>query len=211
MSTLQNVLPTSVGPSTVSNVNRQGTLPTSNKGTLPTSNQGTLPNINPVNVTPANAEVNLTPINTVVSLIPKEVIPGLKDVKDNTDVKDFIPPNTIANIQNPVNILQQERSKITTNPFIPNEQKMMEFQTIDRESNEIIKKAYEKNNIYNFSIKQINENISKSTIGFLDDLFIKPENNNWIEYIQIILLKEERYVYLGFLLIMFVVLVMFIE
>jgi hypothetical protein len=178
---------------------------------LPKSNVGTSTVSNPVNVTPANAEVNLTPINTVVSLIPKEVIPGLKDAKDNTDVKEFIQPNTIANIQNPVNILQQERSKITTNPFIPNEQKIMEFQTIDRESNEIIKKAYEKNNIYNFSIKQINENISKSTIGFLDDLFIKPENNNWIEYLQIILLKEERYVYFGFLLIMFVVFMKFIE
>ena len=178
--------------STLQNINI-GTLPKS-VGTLPTS-VGTLP----TSVTPANAEVNLTPINTNLSLIPKEVIPGLKDAKES------VPTNTIANIQNPVNILQQERSKITTNPFIPNEQKTMEFEAIDHESNEIIKRAYEKNNIYNFSIKQINENISKSTIGFLDDLFIKPENNNWIEYLQIILLKEERYVYFGFLLIMFVV------
>ncbi len=143
-----------------------------------------------------------------MSLIPKDVIPGLKDVKD---VKEFIPTNTIVNVQNPINILQQERSKITTNPFIPNEQKIREFETIDHESNEIIKKAYEKNNIYNFSINQINENISKSTIGFLDDLFIKPENNNWIDYLQIILLKEERYVYFGFLLIIFVIFMMFIE
>jgi|LakMenEpi03Aug12_release.lakeMendotaPanAssembly.Ray.scaffolds.fasta_scaffold10703_12 hypothetical protein len=114
-------------------------------------------------------------------------------------------------VQNPVNILQQERSKITTNPFIPNEQKIRELQAIDLESNEIINKAYEKNNIYNFSIKQINENISKSTIGFLNDLFIKPEESNWVEYLQIILLNEERYVYLGFILIMLVIFIQFID
>jgi hypothetical protein len=194
-----------------------GSLPNDNAGTLPNDNAGTLPN---VNLTPSNADDNLTPINTTVNLIPNDIISILKEKNKNeegniitdNDTDNNNDTNTNTNtIQNPVNILQQERSKITTNPFIPNEQKIMELGIIDHESNEIIKKAYEKNNIYNFSIKQINENISNSTIGFLDDLFIKPENNNWIEYLQIILLKEERYVYLGFLLIMFVIFMMLIE
>ena len=53
--------------------------------------------------------------------------------------------------------------------------------------------------------------ISKSTVEFLDDLFVKPENENWIEYLQVILLKNERYVYFGFILIMFVIFMKFIE
>jgi len=163
------------------------------------------------NVTPVNVEDNLTPINTKNIIIPDDIISILKEKNKKEEGNIITGAIDISNIQNPVNILQQESSKITTNPFIPNEQKIMELEVIDRESNEIIKKAHEKNNIYNLSIKQINENISKSVIGFLDDLFIKPENNNWIEYLQIILLKEERYVYLGFLLIMFVIIMMFIE
>ena len=170
-------------------------------------NQGEV-NVTPantkVNLTPANTEANLTLINTKNNLIPDDIISILKE-KNKKEEGNIITGN-IANIQNPVNILKQEKSKITTNPFIPNEQKIMELEVIDRESNEIIKKAHEKNNIYNLSIKQINENISKSVIGFLDDLFIKPENNDWINYIQIILLKEDRYVYFGFILIMFVIL-----
>ena len=172
-------------------------------------NQGEV-NVTPVNVkanvTPVNVEDNLTPINTKNIIIPDDIISILKE-KNKKEEGNIITGNDIANIQNPVNILQQERSKITTNPFIPNEQKIMELEIIDHESNEIIKKAHEKNNIYNFSIKQINENISNSTIGFLDDIFIKPENNNWIEYLQIILLKEDRYVYFGFLLIIIVILI----
>lgn len=155
------------------------------------------------------------------SIIPADVIPGLKDKdKDKDKVQegniimkeeDSFKNNNIANIQNPVNILKQQSSKITTNPFISNEQKIKEFEIIDKEANEIIKKAYSKNDIYNFSISEINKRISKSVIGFLNDIFVKPEKYNWVEYLQLILLEEERYVYLGFLLIMFVIFMKFIE
>jgi hypothetical protein len=160
------------------------------------------------------------------SIIPDNVIPGLKEnvkieegniiIKDSTnqDAKQDTNQDAIqdiANIQNPINILQQEKSKITTNPFIPNEQKIREFEIIDKEANEIIKKAHDKNNIYNVSISEINSRISKSTIGFFNDLFLKPEKENWIEYLQLILLKEERYTYLGFVLISFVIFMKFIE
>ena len=48
-------------------------------------------------------------------------------------------------MNNPVPILQQEKSSITTNPFIPNDQKIKELEIIDKEANKIIEDAYNKN------------------------------------------------------------------
>jgi hypothetical protein len=141
-----------------------------------------------------------------------------KKQKDSGEDNNYIPLPTTDNIladtgivSNPVNILARERSNLTTNPFIPNEQRIREFEVIDKRANEIMQRAYDKNDIYNFSINDINKNISKSTVEFLDDLFVKPENENWIEYLQVILLKNERYMYFGFILIMFVIFMKFIE
>ena len=111
-------------------------------------------------------------------------------------------------MNNPVPILQQEKSNITTNPFIPNDQKIKELEIIDERANKIIEEAYNKNkttSISNLSIKDIITNISDSVIGILDDLFLKPENINWKDYISIILKKNQRYTYIGvlFLIIAF--------
>lgn len=110
----------------------------------------------------------------------------------------------IINIQNPIPILQQDKSMITTNPFIPNEQKIKELEVLDEEANKIIENAYNKNktnSISNLSLKEINKNVSSSFIGFLDDLFIKPDNIKWQEYLPIILQKDQRYTYFGILFI----------
>jgi hypothetical protein len=129
----------------------------------------------------------------------------------NPSILQLVNTSNVQAISNPVNILAMERSNITTNPFIPNKQKIQEFEMIDNMANEIIKKAYEKNDIYNYSINDISKKISSSFIGFLDELFIKPPNENWFEYLQVILLKEDRYVYFGFVLILFVIFMKFIE
>lgn len=113
--------------------------------------------------------------------------------------------NQIVNIQNPVPILQQERSSITTNPFIPNEQKTLELKTLDMEANKIIEDAWitnKNNSIKNLSINNINQNVSSSFIGFMDDLFIKPKEKSWKEYIVEILNKDQRYTYIGILFIL---------
>jgi hypothetical protein len=113
--------------------------------------------------------------------------------------------NQIINIQNPVPILQQERSSITTNPFIPNEQKEMELRMMDVEANKIIEEAYKKNkttSISYLSIQDINKNISSSTIGVLDDLFKKPPHVPWSDYLLNIIQKDQRYTYIGVLLIL---------
>ena len=105
-------------------------------------------------------------------------------------------------MDNPVPILQQEKSNITTNPFIPSEQKIKELEIIDKKANKIIEDAYNTNkttSISNLSIKDIIINISDSVIGLLDDLFVKPENIDWPNYISSILQKNQRYTYIGIL------------
>lgn len=110
----------------------------------------------------------------------------------------------IANLQNPMPILQQVSSNITTNPFIPNKQKIEEIEILESEANKIIEKAHENKDtsIQNVTIKKIGENISISVVGFLDDLFIKPSEISWSNYLLVIIKKEDRYAYFGILFIM---------
>jgi hypothetical protein len=115
---------------------------------------------------------------------------------------------TIINLQNPKPILQQDRSNIVTNPFIPNVQKERELETINKEASDIIEKEYNKNktsSILNQPIKDINKNIAGSVIGILDDLFNKPDDTDWTSYIQTILQKDQRYAYIGILFILIAV------
>lgn len=112
--------------------------------------------------------------------------------------------NRIANISNTIPILQQERSSITTNPFIPNEQRTLELEQIDKQANLIIEEQYNKNkksSIFNLPLRDINTNISSSFIGFFNDLFLKPADMPWRIYIPMILERDQRYTYIGVLCI----------
>lgn len=122
--------------------------------------------------------------------------------------------NQISNIQNPIPILQQERSSIITNPFIPNEQKTLELETLDKEANKIMEDAWIKNksnSIINLSLTDINRNISSSFIGLMDDLFKKPKDIPWKEYIVEIFNKDQRYTYIGILFILIAIYISFIK
>ncbi len=106
----------------------------------------------------------------------------------------------IINIENPVPILKQERSEIITNPFIPNEQKSKELEILDKDANKIIEDAYNKskvNSISNLRLRDILTNISSSYIGIMEDIFNKPLDKDWLSYIQEIIIKDNRYTYIG--------------
>lgn len=110
----------------------------------------------------------------------------------------------VVNVINPVPILQQNKSSITTNPFIPNEQKDFELEMLNKEANEIMEKEFNTTqmaSIKNQTLNDILKNISDSTIGLLDDLFKKPANVGFIPYFEKIVKKNHRYAYLGILLI----------
>lgn len=79
-----------------------------------------------------------------------------------------------------VNILQQPKSIITTNPNI---------------------KSLEDLPPKNPSFADINKNLSTSVMGFFDDLLNKPSDIPWNEYFTMIIIKDQRYNYLGVLLI----------
>jgi hypothetical protein len=106
----------------------------------------------------------------------------------------------MSNIVNPQPILQQDKSSmVTSNPLIPNEQKEREIIVTDSNSNI---NTSNKTTVKNMSIQDINKKIGSSVIGFFDDLFLKPENVPWKEYLPTILQKDERYTYIGILCIL---------
>jgi hypothetical protein len=113
--------------------------------------------------------------------------------------------------KNPVPILQQERSSIVTNPFIPNEQKELELAVVQREANSIIQDAYKNNktsSIQDLTLSQINKNISQSVTSFVDDMFVKPVDIPWRHYIPMMLQKEQRYTYFGVLCLFVAIFIM---
>ena len=91
-------------------------------------------------------------------------------------------------LQNPINILQQEKSSITTNPFV---QPKTNIQN-DTPKNIKVKPP---------TFFDINQKLSTSIMGLIDDIFEKPDDIPWIKYLQIILEKDERYTYLTVLFI----------
>ena len=150
--------------------------------------------------------------------------------------------STISNIQNPINILQQPKAKLTTNvfmensnigsnyigndknvinttsnikttPFIPDIQKEIELTELNDNANKIITDNYNKNitsSIRNISFRDLHKNISISCVDLLDDALNKPNEIMWGEYIQIILQKNQRYTYVGFLLIFLAIFILLV-
>ena len=100
----------------------------------------------------------------------------------------------IANISNPIPILQQESSNITTNTLIP------KISTIEVEPQQ--KKI--------FQIEYFTK-ISSSFIGLFDDLFVKPVDVPWLDYLQTIIKKDQRYYYIGIFLIALAILISLLQ
>lgn len=88
--------------------------------------------------------------------------------------------NTTLPLSNPEPILQQTKSTITTNPYIV-------------PANVDVKPV-------NPTFTDINKGISQSFVGLLDDLFNKPDDANWDDYLKMIIAKDNRFNYLAVLL-----------
>lgn len=94
--------------------------------------------------------------------------------------------------QHPTNILSQQKSDITTNPYIK----------VGNTKNEKTIELNINNTKKNPKFAEINENLSYNVLGFFDDLFLKPSNEAWNDYIPMILSKDDRYNYLGVFLLL---------
>ena len=102
----------------------------------------------------------------------------------------------ILNIHNPIPILQQKPSSITTNTLIPTNFQ----QTTDKQIVKINKITKNNNNI--------NQKISSDIIDFFDDFYKKPDNEPLSKYIIQISSKKNRFMYIGifFILVAFYIL-----
>lgn len=103
----------------------------------------------------------------------------------------------ILPLNSPINILRQSKAKMTSNPFI---------KPID-ESDIILEDIVKHKNI---EFGEINDNISLNFMGFMDDIFNKPDDENWINYLKIILNKDDRYSYFAILLFLIALIIIFI-
>jgi hypothetical protein len=106
-------------------------------------------------------------------------------------------PYAILPLNSPINILRQSKAKITTNPFI---------KPIDTEQFEEVKEQKKHKNI---PFAEINENLSLNFIGFIDDIFNKPDDDNWINYLTIILNKDDRYTYFAIFLFLIALIIIY--
>jgi hypothetical protein len=118
----------------------------------------------------------------------------------------------IANLTQQPPILQQQKSKIITNPFISDNVKLAELNDLQDNANLIIQNEYDKSTgISSLSLFEIHKNITNSFIGFLNDLLNKKDDSPWIEYFFAILKKDQRYVYIGMLLIIIAFIILLVS
>ncbi len=124
----------------------------------------------------------------------------------SASMSDEIIQNAGASVvlSNPTNILSQERSYITTNPFIPNEQKEKELSVLQDKAQSVVDDAWNSNNkssIRNLTLDNILKNMAMAPINLFTDLFNKSENISWLDYIPLIIQRDQRYAYIGLLII----------
>ena len=134
-------------------------------------------------------------------------------INDNVDY-DYVNYYVNDYVMNTQPILQQQKSDIVTNPFISDQQKEIELTDLQNNANKIVSEQYNRNittSIHNLSLSDISKNMSKSCIGLLNDMLNKPKSIHWFEYIQIILRKDQRYTYIGILLIIIAVYVLLVS
>lgn len=108
-------------------------------------------------------------------------------------------------------ILKQTKSQVLTNSFIPPEQQEKEIKELTVVANNIVQNVYDNHNksIKTQTLEEIMTGVSDTCVGLSRDLFLKPENTDWVEYGSVIVYKDNRYTYLGVLLI-FIVLYIYI-
>ena len=95
-------------------------------------------------------------------------------------------PNSTLPLGNPQPILQQTKSKITTNPFIKGDQD-------------------------NIISNDINKKVSATFMNVLEELFNKPENESWNSYLLDMFQKENRLNYVAILLFIVVLYILIIK
>lgn len=98
-------------------------------------------------------------------------------------------------IRTPIPILQQEKAKFTTNPFVNPPSDASPTDNADNAD------------IDDNPSSKINSQLSVAVLGLMDDCFNKPTDIEWKNYTPMILQKDNRFTYI-FILLLFLVLFM---
>jgi hypothetical protein len=100
-------------------------------------------------------------------------------------------------------ILKQSRADFITTGLVSAEGRENELREIEVEANNIMSKVFDEKNksIKHMTLQEILTNTSDTCIGIVTDLTHKPSETPWGEYIQVVLSKEKRYVYIGIILV----------
>ena len=110
-------------------------------------------------------------------------------------------------ISNPVPILQQPKADLTTNPFISGTTPTQQMTPPSTQQISTQENDSSLSGVIGFT--DFNKKMSNSIMGMMDDMYEKPNNVSWQEYIPYVVGKEHRYNYLGvtiIFIIMFIIL-----
>ena len=113
--------------------------------------------------------------------------------------------NMIVNIHNPIPILQQKPSSITTNTLIP-----VNFQPQIQETQESQIQETQIQETQEYQVN-INQQISSDFIEFFNNMFEKPNDTPWPKYIIEIISKKKRYTYIGLFFILIAIYMLIIR
>jgi hypothetical protein len=141
--------------------------------------------------------------------IPRAIIEPLKYVENKFNINSDIDREYNTDTR----ILKQTKSNVLTmNGFISKESKESEIKELEIVANSIVEEAYKKKNrgLKDMKIEEIMTSMSDACVGISRDIYNKPENTSWVEYLSIIVLKNGRYKYVG-LMIIFLVLYIYIS
>jgi hypothetical protein len=102
-----------------------------------------------------------------------------------------------------ISILKQSRSDFITTGLISAEARNKELKEIEVLSNEIVSKVHteKEKSIRYMTLQEILTNTSDACISIITELTSKPKSTSWGEYIQVVLTKDDRYMYVGILLV----------
>lgn len=104
-------------------------------------------------------------------------------------------------------ILKQSRADFVTTGLIPAEERKKELKELEVEANEIVDNVFKERqqSIRYMTLQEILTNTSDAMMGIISDLTNKPKETNWGEYLGVTLTKDNRYTYIGIVLVFFAI------
>jgi hypothetical protein len=115
-------------------------------------------------------------------------------------------PYDVLPLNSPVNILTDQKAELTTNPYVkPAILTTTEITTSTTSTTSTIDKPR------NIPFAEINEKLSINFMGFINDLFNKPDDESWSNYLAMILSKDDRYTYFGILIFFITLFILFMR